>query len=255
MPGLFDTHAHLDHRRFDPDRAQVLARARSAGVERILTVSTDLEAARRAVALAHEQPEVYAAVGVHPSDAVGYDDAAEQQLREVARSARVRAIGEVGLDYHWDYPRAEQVVAFRRQIRLARALGLPLVIHNREADADVLRILQEEQADKVGGVMHCFSGDWALAERCLGLGFHIGLGGPVSYPRNTALREVARRLPADRLLVETDCPFLAPQPRRGQRNEPAYVRDVAAVIAAERGQTVEQVAQITMDNGVRLFGL
>lgn len=250
---LFDTHTHLDSHKFDADRAEVLERARAAGVELMLVISTSEERARAAVALAETIDGVYAAIGVHPSDAVNWDEGMYRRLAELAAHPRVRAIGEIGLDYHWDYPRDAQFRAFRDQIRLAREVGLPIIIHDREAHADVVRVLEEEGAAEVGGVMHSFSADWAIAERCLAMNFYIGLSGPVTYPRNEVLREVARRVPLDRLLIETDCPYLPPQPMRGKRNEPAFVRHVAELLAEVRGLTFQETAHNTTENGKRLF--
>lgn len=252
---LFDTHCHLHHARFDPDRDAVLARAREAGVTRLLLASTSVEDARAALDLAERHEGVFVAVGVHPEGAVRWNDGARRALRELARHPRVRAIGEVGLDYHWDYPLQAQERAFRAQIRLAREVGLPLVIHDRDAHADVLRILEEEGASEVGGVLHCFSAGWPEAERGLALGFALGIGGPVTYPRNDALRAVVRQAPAGGLVVETDSPYLAPQARRGQRNEPALVRLVAEAVAAERGLPFEEVARLTSGNGARVLRL
>lgn len=252
---LFDTHCHLHHARFDADRDEALTRAREAGVTRLLLVSTSVEDARVALDLAERHEGMFVAVGVHPEGAARWDDGTRRALLELIRHPRARAIGEVGLDYHWDYPRDAQERAFRAQIRLAREVGLPLVIHDRDAHADVLRILEEEGAREVGGVLHCFSAGWPEAEQGLALGFALGIGGSVTYPRNDALRAVVRQAPADRLVVETDSPYLAPQARRGQRNEPALVRLVAEAVAAERGLPFEEVARQTFRNGTRILRL
>lgn len=252
---LFDTHCHLHHRRFDADRSEVLARARGAGVTRLLLASTSVDDARAALALAEAHEGLYVAVGVHPEGAQAWDGGTLQALRDLVRHPLVRAVGEVGLDYHWDYPADAQERAFRAQIRLAREVGLPLVIHDREAHADVLRILAEERADEVGGILHCFSGGWAEAERGLELGFALGIGGPVTYPRNEVLRQVVQRAPADRLVIETDSPYLPPQARRGARNEPALVRHVAEAVAVQRAIPFEEAARLTSENGARIFRL
>lgn len=250
---LFDTHTHIDSHKFNDDRAEMLARARSAGVELMMLISTSEAGSRRALALAETLDGVYVAIGVHPSDAADWDEAMYRRFLGLAKHPKVKAIGEIGLDYHWDYPRDAQFRAFRDQVRLAREVGLPIVIHDREAHADVVRVLEEEGAREVGGVMHSFSGDWPLAERCLDLQFYIGLSGPVTYPRNAELREVARRTPLDRILIETDCPYLPPQPQRGKRNEPAYVRYVAECLAEVRASTYQEIAHTTSENGKRLF--
>lgn len=252
---LFDTHCHLHHPRFDADRAEALARAREAGVTRLLLVGTSVEDARAALQLAEQHEGVFVAAGVHPEGAARWDGGTRRALLELCRHPKVRAIGEVGLDYHWDYPRADQERAFRAQIRLAREVGLPLVIHDRDAHADVLRVLEEEGAGEVGGILHCFSAGWPEAERGLSLGFALGIGGPVTYPRNDALRAVVRQAPAGRLVLETDSPYLPPQARRGQRNEPAFVRFVAEAVATERGLSFEEVARLTSGNGARILRL
>lgn len=250
---LFDTHCHLDSAKFQNDREQVLERARAAGIGLMLTIGISESNSRQVVALAEAHPDLYAAIGIHPSDAADWDEGTYARLRELARHPRVRAIGEIGLDYYWDYPRDAQFHAFRQQIRLARELGLPVVIHDRDAHEDVVRVLEEEGAGEVGGVMHCWSAGWELAERCLALGFYLGFGGTVTHPRNEELREVARRAPLDRILIETDSPYLAPQPQRGRRNEPAYVKHVAEFLADLRGLPYEEFAAQATANGKRLF--
>lgn len=253
---LFDSHAHLNDEQFAADLPAVLASARAAGVETILNVGYDLPASRAAAALAAGRPGLYAAVGIHPHDAAGYDEAAEKELRRLARAEKVVAIGEIGLDYYRELsPRPTQAEAFRRQIRLARALRLPIVVHDREAHEDTLRILREERASEVGGILHCFSGSWEMARQCLDLGFYISLAGPVTFRNAVRPREVARRVPADRLLVETDAPYLAPEPHRGRRNEPAFVALTLRAIAALREVPAEELAEQTYQNACRVLGL
>ncbi|MFO7273454.1 MAG: TatD family hydrolase [Bacillota bacterium] len=255
---LFNTHSHVDTaRQFDADRDEVMARAREMGVSQLMVIGFERALIPITLAFAERHDGVWAAVGIHPTSALEWGPEAEAEIRAAARHPRVRAVGEVGLDYYWKdrAPFPVQQDVFRQQIRLARELGLPLVIHNRDAHADVLRILEEERADEVGGIMHCFSGDWAMAERCLELNFYIGIGGTVTYKNNPTLREVARRLPLDRIVLETDDPYLAPVPHRGKRNEPGYVRIVAEFLAELRETTLEAIAEATTANARRALRL
>ncbi len=250
---MIDTHAHLDFPEYDEDREAMIARAWAAGLTAVLTVGTDLERSRRAIALAESDPRIFAAVGLHPHEAAKLEVELEA-LARAARHPRVVAIGETGLDYHHPEPApALQEAAFRRQIGLARALGLPIIVHSRDAHDDVLRILAEE--GPVEGVMHCFSADARVAEAAVALGLHISFSGTVTFKNATVTKEVARRVPLERLLIETDCPFLCPHPFRGQRNEPARVVLVAEEIARLRDLPVEAVAHQTEENALRLFRL
>jgi TatD DNase family protein len=254
-----DSHAHIDGEEFDADRGEVVARARAAGVAAILNVGTGdprSGSLERAVRVAEEYENVFAAAGVHPHDARLFDDAAEERLAKLLQgSVRAVAWGEIGLDYHYDHsPRDVQREVFRRQLRLAREAGLPVIIHSREADEDTVEILAEEWAGaERGGVMHCFGGGRWMAERALELGFYISFAGNVTFKKAEPLREVALAVPPDRLLVETDCPYLAPVPHRGRRNEPAYVADTARFVAGLRGTTPEELGRVTSDNFSRLF--
>jgi TatD DNase family protein len=256
-----DSHAHIDGEEFDADRDEVVARAREAGVGAILNVGTgDPHAGNfeRAVAVAEKYEGVYAAAGVHPHDARLYDEAAERCLLEIVRRGPpVVAWGEIGLDYHYDHsPRDVQRTVFAAQLRLARAEGLPVIIHTREADEDTASILRREWADaETGGVMHCFGGGPALAETALELGFMISFAGNVTFKKAENLREVARTVPPERLLVETDCPYLAPVPLRGRRNEPAFVVETARFLADLRGVEPEELGRVTSENFARLFRL
>ncbi len=255
-----DSHAHIDGEEFDADRDEVIARAREAGVRAILNVGTgDPHGGNfeRAVALAEKYEGVHAAVGVHPHDAKLYDETAEGLLLEFVRDRRVVAVGEIGLDYHYDNsPREVQREVFARQLRLAREEGLPVIIHSRDADEETLEILRAEYAGaERGGVMHCFGGGPALAEGALALGFYISFAGNVTFKKADALREVALNIPFDRLLVETDCPYLAPVPHRGRRNEPAYVAATARFLAELRGVGDEELGRATSENFSRLFGV
>lgn len=242
---MIDSHCHLDEPRFDADREAVLARARAAGVVRMITIgaSDGLVANERAVALASQHADVYATVGIHPHDARLVDAAVCDAVARLAAAPKVVAIGETGLDYYYDHsPPSAQQEAFRVFIGLARQRGLPLVVHLRDAHDDALRILRDERAREVGGVIHCFSGDRALARKFLGLEFDLSFSGVVTFKNAEELRAVAREVPADRFMIETDAPYLAPVPHRGKRNEPAFVVHTAAAVAAARGRPVDEVA-------------
>jgi TatD DNase family protein len=253
---LFDTHAHLHFPEFAGDLPAVLERARAAGVRRMLTVGTDVETSRAAIALARREADVWAAVGVHPHDAAAADEAALAEIERLAREPRVVAVGEIGLDFFRDLsPREAQERVFRRLFAVARRVGRPVLVHCREAHAEVLGILASEHVAEVGGIMHCFSGDVAVAGRCLDLGLLISLAGPVTYPNARALPAVARFVPADRLVIETDCPFLPPQGHRGARNEPAYLALTAARVAELRAEPLPALAERLGDNARRLFGI
>ncbi len=256
MGALVDTHAHLHDAAFDADRLDVLARARAAGVVSLLTIGTDVATSEAAVALAAAEPDVYAAVGIHPHDATTADAGALDRIAALARRPRVVAVGEVGLDYYRDLsPRADQRAALVAQLALARAVGKPVLLHCREAHADLLEICRAEGVAAVGGILHCFSGDLAVARRGLDLGLLISIAGPVTYPSARRLGEVVRALPLDRLVVETDCPYLPPQPWRGQRNEPAYLPVTAARVAELLGLPLETVVAATTENAARLLAL
>ena len=255
-PDLFDTHAHLHFPGFDEDRDAVLARARAAGVRRMVTIGTDGETSRAALALADRHPDVWATAGVHPHDAAESDEAAQAEVERIAAERRVVAIGEIGLDFFRNLsPPETQERVLRRFLALARRLRKPVVLHCRDAHAEILALLGEERVAEVGGIMHCFSGDVAIARRCLDLGLLISLAGPVTYPNARALPDVARFVPGDRLVLETDCPFLPPQGYRGKRNEPAYLTITAARVAELRGEPLDDLAARTTANACRLFGV
>jgi TatD DNase family protein len=250
---LIDSHAHLDFPLFDDDREVVIERAEEAGVVAILNVGTSLRSSRAAVALAEQHRFIYAAVGIHPHDAVTATTAALDELRTLARHPKVVAVGEIGLDYYRDLsPRPVQRRAFADQLALAAELELPVVVHSREARDDVLAALQGWDGT---GVLHSYSAGPGRLEEVLGLDFSIGISGPVTFPKATRLRAVAAAVPLDRLLVETDCPYLTPVPYRGRRNEPAYVRYVVEAVARARGVSTRAVAQATADNARRVFGI
>jgi TatD DNase family protein len=250
-----DSHAHLDDERFAPDLQAVLDRARETGVRRIVTVGTGLASCQTAIGLARRNPGfVFASVGIDPHDAAGVDEAALARLEELARTPGVVAVGETGLDYRYDRsPREVQRAVFESQVRMALRLNLPVVVHCREAYEDCLTILKAHAGSGLRGVMHCFSADQPTAEALIGMGFFVSFAGPLTFGNAGNLREAARVLPTDRLLIETDCPYLAPQPVRGRRNEPAFVRHVAEALAALHGTTFEEIVETTCANAFRLF--
>lgn len=261
QPLFVDSHAHIDGEEYEADRDEVIARARAAGVRAILNIGTgdphsgNLE---RAVELAERYEDVYAAIGVHPHDARLFDDrAARRLIKLVNGSSRVIAWGEIGLDYHYDNsPRDVQREVLTRQLRMAREIGLPVIIHTRDAEADIIEVLRAEWRDsQLGGVMHCFSGSLHLAESVLELGFTISFAGNVTFKKAEPLREVARSIPLDRLLIETDCPYLTPVPFRGRRNEPAYVVETARCLAALHNIEMEEMGRLTASNFARFFRL
>jgi TatD DNase family protein len=253
---LVDTHAHLHDPAFDGDRGAVIARARAAGVAGFLTIGTDVPTAEAAVTLAATELDIYAAVGIHPHDASTADEAALARITALARAPRVVAIGEIGLDYYRDHsPRPVQRRALVAQLQLARTVAKPVLLHCREAHADLLEVCAAEGVDTIGGILHCFSGDLAVARRGIELGLLISIAGPVTYPSARRLAEVVRVLPLDRLVIETDCPYLPPQPWRGQRNEPAYLPVTAARVAELLGVPPATVAEATTQNAARLLRL
>jgi TatD DNase family protein len=251
---LIDSHAHLDDHAYRRDRAAVIARCAMEEIG-VVTIGADLASSREAVRLAERCRTIWAAVGVHPHDAKTVTDNVLHELADLATSDRVVAVGEIGLDYYRDLsPRDVQRRTFRQQLELAAQLELPVVIHNRESTEDLLAILRRH-GDSHRGVVHSFLGDLALAQELLTLGFSLGIGGPLTYPKNEVLRRAVTQIPLDRILVETDCPYLTPVPLRGRRNEPAYVKYVAAEIAALRDLPADEVARVTTANAVRVFSL
>ena len=242
---------------FDADREEVLARAREAGVQALLVVGgvDEEEGHRRALAVA-ERHGLPASAGIHPHEARLATDAVYDELRGLAREKRIVAIGEVGLDFHYDHsPRDVQREVFRRQVRLARDVGLPVIIHTRDADEETAGLLEDEGAAETGGILHCFTGGEELARRVLALGFYVSFSGIVAFPRAEVIRKVATEVPLDRLLVETDAPFLAPPPHRGKRNEPAFVVEVARKVAALRGAALAGIGRASLDNFRRVVRL
>jgi TatD DNase family protein len=256
---LADSHCHLDHEQFDADREAVIERALAAGVERMVAIGTgdgppDLETGIR---LADSHAAIYATVGVHPHDASKAEPETFQRLAELLRHPKVVALGEIGLDYHYDFsPREVQRNVFIEQMRVASDAGKPIVIHTREAWEDTLALIEQHWRPRgFPGIMHCFSGGPAEAARCVELGFYLSFGGIVTFPKALELQHAARSAPADRILVETDAPYLAPVPQRGKRNEPAYVVETARKLAGLRGETLESIAATTTANFRRVLSL
>lgn len=253
---LFDTHTHLDAPQFDADREEVIARAVEQGVTRMINIGFNRETIPSTMKLAETYDFIYAAVGWHPQDAITMQEGDLDWVAELCKHEKVVAIGEIGLDYYWDTsPKDVQHEVFRKQIGLARSLGMPISIHNRDAHEDVVRILREEKANEVGGVMHSFSGSWEIAKICLDLGFHLSFGGPITFKNAKQPKEVLAKTPMDRLLIETDSPYLTPHPYRGKRNESAHVRLVAEMAAELKGVTFEEIAEITTRNALERFGI
>jgi TatD DNase family protein len=253
---LFDTHAHLNAIQYEEDIVEVIQRAKSENVTHIVVVGFDKDTIKKAMELTDQYDMIYAAVGWHPVDAIDMTDDDLKWIKELASHPKVVAIGEMGLDYYWDKsPKDIQKQVFRKQIQLAREVQLPIIIHNREATEDVIKILQEENASEVGGIMHCFTGSLEVAKQCMDMNFYISFGGPVTFKNAKKPKEVAAEIPMDRLLIETDCPYLTPHPFRGKRNEPSYVKYVAEQIATLKEVSVEEIARKTSDNAMRLFGI
>lgn len=251
---LFDSHAHIDDNRFDSDRLETIERARENGVTGIINIGADMASSARSVALAQAHEGIYAAVGIHPHDAKAAGNADYDRMAEwVEQEKKVVAIGEIGLDYYYDLsPREVQQEVFIRHIDLARQLRKPIIIHDRDAHGDVMNIVKKE-AKGIIGVFHCYSGSLEMAKEVLKLGFYVSFAGPVTFAKSTKLKEIAAAVPLERLLVETDSPYLTPHPHRGRRNEPAHVRLVAEEVARLRGLSLEAVAEATTQNVKQLF--
>ncbi len=251
---LFDTHAHLNDEMFNEDRDEMILRARQAGVALIVNVGYSLASSRDSINLADRYDIIYAAVGIHPHDAAEAGPGYIEELEEMAAHPRVVAIGEIGLDYYRDLsPRPVQRRVFSEQMALAKKLEKPIIIHDRDAHGDLMDMLRREKLGPAGGVMHCYSGSWEMARECLAMGFYISIAGPVTYSNAARLKDVAARVPRDRLLIETDAPYLTPAPYRGKRNEPAHILYTAEEIARLREMEIEDLGKMCAENGRRLF--
>lgn len=253
---LFDTHVHLNAEQFNEDLEEVISRAKEAGVGRMVVVGFDRPTIERAMDQVEQYEFLYASIGWHPVDAIDMKEEDLAWIEELSSHPKVVALGEMGLDYHWDKsPKDIQKEVFRKQIHLAKKVKLPIIIHNREATQDIVDILREEGAEEVGGIMHCFSGSPEIARECVDMNFYISLGGPVTFKNAKKPKEVAKEIPLERLLIETDCPYLAPHPNRGKRNEPAYVKLVAEQIAELKDISLEEVETVTTENANKLFNI
>ncbi|HEY4000576.1 MAG TPA: TatD family hydrolase [Candidatus Xenobia bacterium] len=253
---IFDSHTHIDSDDFDADRDEVIQRARQAGVKLMVDPGCDVASSERAVSLSGSVSEVYAAVGIHPHSAKAADDAAFDHLRTLYSAPKVVAVGETGLDYHYDFsPREQQRASLERHIELSHETRLPLILHCRNAEDDLIAMLRRLDGARHGGVVHCFTGPWEHARTLLDMGFYIGITGIVTFKKATEVHETAVNVPLDRLLVETDAPYLAPLPHRGKRNEPAYVLHTVQQIASLRGASGEVISQAVTQNARRLFNI
>ncbi|MCA0985646.1 TatD family hydrolase [Halobacillus yeomjeoni] len=251
---LFDTHVHLNADQFEDDLEETIERAREEGVQYMTVVGFDRKTIPKAMEIAENNENIYAAVGWHPVDAIDMTEEDLAWIEELSSHPKVVAIGEMGLDYHWDKSPADvQKEVFRKQIALAKKVKMPIIIHNREATEDIVEILKEENASEVGGIMHCYSGPVETAKECIDMNFMISLGGPVTFKNAKLPKEVAKAIDLKHMLVETDCPFLAPHPNRGKRNEPAYVKLVAEQIAELKGISLQEVEETTTKNALEFF--
>lgn len=253
---FIDTHVHLNADQYEEDLQEVINRALEANVKKMVVIGFDRITIERAMKLVEQYSFIYAVVGWHPVDAIDCTEEDLKWIEELAAHEKVVGIGEMGLDYHWDKsPKDVQQILFRKQIRLAQKVKLPIIIHNRDATEDVIRILQEEEAHITGGIMHCYGGSVETAKQCIEMNFMISLGGPVTFKNAKKPKEVATKIPLENLLIETDAPYLAPHPYRGKRNEPALVTLVAEEIASLKGISIEEVAEVTTKNAELFFGI
>ena len=251
---IFDTHTHYDDEAFNEDRDSVINYLKNGGVSRVVNVGASIESSRTTLELANKYDFIYASIGVHPDDAAQVDDAGVDTLKELASSKKVVAIGEIGLDYHWNEDNIDvQKEAFRSQIKLAKELSLPIIIHSRDAARDTMDIMSEMKAQEIGGVVHCFSYSREIAKEAIDMGFYIGVGGVVTFKNAKKLRECVEMVSLDRILLETDCPYMAPEPNRGKRNESTYLKFVVEKIAEIKGVSREEVEEKTYENALRLF--
>jgi hydrolase, TatD family len=256
MTEWFDSHCHVDEEAFDGDRDAALARMRECGVTRYAVIGSDMETSRRGIRFAQHHPEAVAVGGVHPHEASGFREEDPEEIARWYREGKIRAIGEIGLDFHYDFsPREVQREVCLRQMELAWTVGAPVVFHVREAHAEMLEMMKEMKPRLTGGIIHCFSGSAEIAKEYLKLGYCISFAGPLTFKKAPKLQEACRIIPRDRLLIETDSPYMAPEPVRGTRNEPANVRYVGLKLAELRGETPEEVSAYTTENARRIYGI
>ena len=252
---LFDTHAHLDDERFDEDREQIIEQIKQDGISLIVNPGADMKSSRAAIKLAEKYDFIYAAVGIHPHDVKDITEADLIELEQMAKHEKVVAIGEIGLDYYYDNsPRGLQMEYFIKQIELANKLSLPIIIHSRDASMETYEILKEHKKD-IGCVLHCFSQSLEMAELYLKIGCHLSFAGPLTFKKSSKLKEVARNIPLDKIFIETDSPYLTPEPYRGRRNDPSKVRYVAEELSKLRAISVDKIAEITMNNAIEFFDI
>ncbi|MEJ8751984.1 TatD family hydrolase [Lagierella sp. ICN-221743] len=255
MKQMIDSHAHLDEERFDEDRDELIKSLKENAISYIINPSSDMETSRRVVKLSNRYDNIFAAVGIHPHDAEGFKEEDLDELRELSKDERVVAIGEIGLDYYYDNsPREIQKEVFKKQLELAYELDLPVIIHTRDAMGDTYDILKEFEG-RVRGVMHCYTGSVEMAEKFMKLGFYISIAGPVTFKNAVNVREMAKQIPLERLLIETDSPYLAPVPNRGKRNDPTNVRYVADMLANLKEIQIDKIIEHSRENTVKLFSL
>lgn len=251
---LFDTHSHLNVKQFEQDEGKVIQRAKDNGVSKIAVVGFDYPTIKKAIELSKNYEGIYPIIGWHPTEAGSYSDEVEEKLTELVKKEKIIALGEMGLDYHWmEDPKEIQIESFRKQIQLAKKLKLPIVIHNRESTEDVYQVLKEEDIQEIGGIMHSFNLSPEWMEKFLDLGMHISFSGVLTFKNAPKVKESAKRVPLNRVLIETDAPYLSPEPHRGTRNEPSYVRFVAEELARLHDVSLEEIADITTKNAIELF--
>ncbi|SFC83836.1 TatD family hydrolase [Butyrivibrio sp. YAB3001] len=253
---IFDTHAHYDDEQFDTDREALLASFISAGIGNVVNVGASIDTSEKALELAHRYDFIYAAAGVHPSEVTELNEDSIRQIETMCDDDRCVAVGEIGLDYHWPEPEPDlQKKWFIRQLDIAREKKLPVIIHSRDAAADTMNIMKSEHAEEIGGVVHCFSYSKEIAAECVKMGFYIGIGGVLTFKNARKMREVVDQTPIEKLLLETDCPYLAPEPYRGKRNSSLYLPYVVKAMADIKGISEDEVIRITTDNAQRMYGL
>jgi TatD DNase family protein len=253
---LIDSHAHLEMPDFKRDLEQVIQRAKESGVGYIFTVGTERRDWKKTLEIADSHPSIYAILGIHPHNAKEIDEETYPALRELCRDRKVKAYGEIGLDFYRNLsPRDVQLRRFREQIGVAKELGLPIVVHDREAHQETLEILKSEKAEECGGIIHCFSGDYEMAKICIDMGFYISVPGSITFKNAEGFREIVKGIPLESLLVETDAPFITPEPFRGKRNEPSYVRYTAQKVAEIKKMSFEEVAEVTTENALKVYRL